>query len=185
MSLPPPRDEHHVFEDKLLDELMGPRMLPPEVYHHAVTVWQCPPSPLPDDAQQVWIRPDGTDDWQHVGYTAGPVFGMDHGAPDPSASAVLAVPVVQYGNTTSFTVEAPLTGTMRALFDALTTCHRAHLDRRLLRIAEDLGQWEPHVRRDFSAVQQVLEAAGIGDGYGRLTIPQPVRPPIEPPAPRP
>lgn len=80
----------------------------------------------------------------------------------------------QYGKTTALSVEytTSLTGSMRGLFDALEASHRADLDRRLVRLANDLGRLEPHVRHGFHVVQQVLETAGI-------TIPQPVRPPIE------
>ncbi|MFD5656956.1 hypothetical protein [Streptomyces hirsutus] len=149
----------------------------PDVVHPDV-------SPLADDLQQVWVLPDGATDWQHVGYTTEPIIGIDYGAADPGESAVITWPH-RYGKTAalrSVTVEAPLTGDTRALFDALLAGHRAHLDRRLRRLATDLGRWVPHVRHDFHKVQHVLEEAGIGDGYGRLTIPQPVRPPIEQPA---
>lgn len=38
------------------------------------------------------------------------------------------------------------------------------------------------IRNRFDAVQRLLEEAGIADGYGRLTILQPVRPPVPNPA---
>ncbi|MFF3928597.1 hypothetical protein [Streptomyces hirsutus] len=148
------------------------------------TVWQYPPPSATDDLQQVWVLPDGATDWQHVGYTTDPIIGIDYGAADPGESAVITWPH-QYGKTAalrSVTLEASLTGDTRGLFDALLVGHRAHLDRRLRRLATDLGRWVPHVRHDFHKVQHVLEEAGIGDGYGRLTIPQPVRPPVEQPA---
>ncbi|MDT6983720.1 hypothetical protein ACFSUJ_12100 [Streptomyces lusitanus] len=141
-----------------------------------------PASPLPDGAQQVWIRSDDGTEWEHLGYTSGPLVSMDFGQPDPADTAVLTWPH-QYGKTAlTTTVEVPLTDGLRSLFDALTAGHDRELDRRLRRLAKDLDAWEPHVRHDFQRVQQVLEDHGIGDGYGRLTIPQPVHPPIEPPA---
>ncbi|MDT7847231.1 hypothetical protein [Streptomyces justiciae] len=68
------------------------------------------------------------------------------------------------------------------LVDAVFAEHRAHRDRRIRRIADDLGLWPETARHQFDEVQRVLEAAGVGDGYGRLTIPQPVRLPVPPPA---
>ncbi|MFF9279549.1 hypothetical protein [Streptomyces griseosporeus] len=173
---------------------MTPVPLPPdpyraildEAYHLPLpdlqaTVWRYPEA-LPDGAQQVFVAPPGTTDWEFVGYTTDPIVGVDYGAPDPGETALIAWPR-QHGKTTAFTwtLDAPLTGSVHTLFDAFLARHQAGLDRRLRRLARDLGQWEPQVRHDFHAVQQVLEAHGIGDGYGRLTIPQPVRPPIEPP----
>ncbi|MFC7906439.1 hypothetical protein [Streptomyces nigra] len=156
-------------------------------YRQAVTeryyeVSRYPLDPLPDGAQQVWILPDGARTWEPLGFTTGPVIGVDYGAPDPAETAVITWPR-QYGKTAAFTasIDVPLTDGLRALFAALDASHRASLDQRLRRLADDLDRWEPHVRYDFHRVQQVLEDAGIGDGYGRLTIPQPVRPPIEPP----
>lgn len=50
------------------------------------------------------------------------------------------------------------------------------------RLAADLGISSYVARRHFDAVQDVLEQAGVGDGYGRLTLRQPVRPPVQAPA---
>ncbi|MFF9269117.1 hypothetical protein [Streptomyces rochei] len=137
--------------------------------------------PLPEGAQQLWVLPDGATEWQHVGYTTEPIIGIDYGAPDPAETAVIAWPY-QHGKAAALaSVEASLTDGMRSLFDALTAGWQASLDRRLRRLADDLGLWEPAVRHEFQQVQQVLEGAGIGDGYGRLTIPQPVRPPVDTP----
>ncbi|WP_320784158.1 hypothetical protein [Streptomyces sp. CRN 30] len=132
------------------------------------------PGPL-----QLWALPEGC--------ITGPVSGIDHGAPDPAETTVIAWPYGHGKTAAALTasIDVPLTGSMRALFDTLLAGHRAHLDRRLRRLADDLGQWEPCVRRDFAAVQQVLEVHGITDGYGRLTVPQPVRPPVQPPPRRP
>ncbi|WP_157876880.1 hypothetical protein, partial [Streptomyces graminilatus] len=49
------------------------------------------------------------------------------------------------------------------------------------RLADEFDRPRFLVRRQFYAVQHVLEAAGIGDGYGNLTVPQPVRPPVPTP----
>lgn len=132
--------------------------------------------PTPDDARQMWFRSHEPPDWEPLG-TTGPVIGLDFGVEDPYESAVLGWPH-QYGKTAALSVEytTPFTSVMRGLFDALEASHQADLNRRLARLARDLGRFVPHVRHDFHAVQQVLEAAGITDGYGRITIPQPVRP---------
>ncbi|RSR98054.1 hypothetical protein EF913_28400 [Streptomyces sp. WAC04189] len=154
-----------------------------EEYRQAVEeryyeVYRYPLGPLP----QLWVLPDGATEWQHVGYTTEPIIGIDYGVPDPAETAVIAWPY-RHGKTAALaSVEASLTGGMRSLFDALTAGWQASLDRRLRRLADDLGLWEPAVRHEFQQVQQVLEGAGIGDGYGRLTIPQPVRPPVDTPA---
>ncbi|MGA4896724.1 hypothetical protein ACPCAJ_01995 [Streptomyces griseoincarnatus] len=135
------------------------------------------------DLHEVYFRPLTGGEWQSLGYTTGPLVGMDFGAPDPADTAVLAWPH-QHGKATltaSLDIEVPLTDGLRSLHDALAAAHSRALGRRLRRLAHDLGQWEPHVRVDFQRVQQVLEDHGIGDGYGRLTIPQPVHPPIETP----
>lgn len=134
--------------------------------------------PPPEDVHQMWTRPHGATDWEPLGYTTGPVIGLDHGAADPYESAVLAWPH-QYGKTAfAFELTVPFTSSMRGLFDALDASYQAALDRRLVRLADDLGRFLPHVRHDFHAVQQVLETAGVLDGYGRITIPQPIRPSI-------
>lgn len=161
-----------------------------EAYRQAVTryyeVYRYPAEPLPDSAQQVWCLPAGATEWEPVGYITDAVIGIDFGAPDPGESAVIAWPY-KHGKTAALTVtlETPLTGGLRALYDALLVSHQADRDQRLRRLADDLGWWEDAVRSHFEAVQQVLEEAGVSDGYGRLTLPQPVRPPIIPPWPLP
>ncbi|MDX5570264.1 hypothetical protein PYK79_52905, partial [Streptomyces sp. ID05-04B] len=144
-------------------------------------VFRWPDPPTDERAAQVWIQPEGTTEWQPLGYTTDvPVVGMDHGVPDPYESAVIAWPQ-QYGKTHHITAafDPSSTGAMRRLFEALLT---ARLDRRLRRLARDLGRREATVRRQFEQVQTVLERTGIGDGFGQLTIAQPVRPPLDPPA---
>ncbi|MGC4918671.1 hypothetical protein [Streptomyces albogriseolus] len=144
-----------------------------EQYHNG-----CP------DLHEVFFRPLTGGEWKSLGYATGPLFSMDFGAPDPAETAVLAWPH-QHGKaafTASIDVDVPLADGLRSLFDALAAAHGRALGQRLRRLADDLGQWEPHVRHDFHRVQQVLVDHGIGDGYGLLTIPQPVHPPIEPPA---
>lgn len=64
--------------------------------------------------------------------------------------------------------------TYRNLLDELGRCQRA----RVRRVAHDLRLPLEEASRSFDAVQRVLEAAGVGDGYGQLTVPQPVRLPI-------
>ncbi len=46
------------------------------------------------------------------------------------------------------------------------------------RLAAELGIPAHVARQHFDAVQHLLEETGVGDGYGDLTIPQPVRPPV-------
>ncbi|MET9140534.1 hypothetical protein [Streptomyces parvulus] len=146
----------------------------------AYEVYRAPIDPLPDGAQQVWVMPAGATEWEPLGYID-PVLNTVFEDASEDEAALVDWPV-RYGKT-AFTasIDAPLTDGLRALYDALAAGHQKGLDRRLGRLADDLGLWEPVVRRQFGEVQQVLEQAGIGDGYGRLTIPQPVRPPIEPP----
>lgn len=190
MIVPLPDDPHLKAKEQLLRDMMAEARTAraEEAYHQTIedqyyTVSGFTPGPLPDDAFQVFFRPHDATDWQALGYTTDPIIGIDYGAPDPAESAVIAWPH-QYSKTaalTTVTVEAPLTGDTRALLDALLAGHRARLDRRLHRLADDLGLWEPAVRVQFHAVERVLEEAGIGDGYGRLTIPQPVRPPVSAP----
>ncbi|MFE9684146.1 hypothetical protein [Streptomyces sp. NPDC006285] len=159
---------------------------PEEAYRQAIedqylSAYRYTPDPPPDSAHQMWIRSHEATDWEPLGYTTDPILGLDYGAPDPYESAVLAWPH-RHGKTAfTFELSAPFTSSMRGLFDALDASYQADLDRRLVRLADDLGQFEPHVRHDFNAVQRVLEDAGVLDGYGRVTIPQPVRPPVEPP----
>ncbi|OQQ16109.1 hypothetical protein B0675_02150 [Streptomyces sp. M41(2017)] len=62
----------------------------------------------------------------------------------------------------------------RDLAEELHRCQR----RRVRRLAYELHIPIDEASRSFDAVQRVLEANGVGDGYGCLTIAQPVRPPI-------
>ncbi|MEU6376777.1 hypothetical protein [Streptomyces sp. NPDC046909] len=89
----------------------------------------------------------------------------------------------QYGKSAGVltaTIEASLTG-IHTLVDSLFANHQAQRDRRVRRLADDLGLWPETARSQFDAVERVLEAAGVGDGYGRLSLTQPVRPPVPPP----
>ncbi|WP_435218376.1 hypothetical protein [Streptomyces sp. bgisy034] len=185
MIVPLPPDPDRELEDRLLRDTAKDRVFRAlETYRQAVMdqyvpVYQYPSAELPADAHQMWVQPHGADSWQHLGYTSGPILGLDFGQHDPEMAVAWPfqdVPVV------STTVEVNLTDTMHALFDALLSSHRADLERRLHRLAEDLGRWVEQVRHDFDQVLAVLEAAGIADGYGRLTVTQPVRPPVQVPA---
>ncbi|MDX2520563.1 MULTISPECIES: hypothetical protein [Streptomyces] len=71
------------------------------------------------------------------------------------------------------------TDQMRRAFGRLNAQIEQRRTRRLLRLARDLSLPLFLVRSRFNAVERVLEASGIGDGYGGLTIPQPVRPPVQ------
>jgi hypothetical protein len=70
------------------------------------------------------------------------------------------------------------TDQMRRAFGLLNAQIEQRRTRRLLRLARDLSLPLFLVRSRFDAIDQVLEASGVGDGYGGLTIPQPVRPPV-------
>lgn len=118
-------------------------------------------------------------EWTPVG-VLGSIEGLDDKQEDPAAPAFVWPHL--HGKTalttrleTSFTYTRSRFDEAIHVFDAL---YRARLDRRLARLARALGQWEEIVRRDFHAVQRVLEDAGVLDGYGRVTVPQPVRPPV-------
>ncbi|MEV1063409.1 hypothetical protein [Streptomyces sp. NPDC050263] len=86
----------------------------------------------------------------------------------------------QFGKT-AFTIDIPFSGALRQCFEPLFAAARARKDRRLARLAGQLGRNLGAMRHQFDTVVRVLEAAGIADGYGNLTIPQPVRPPVQPP----
>ena len=131
---------------------------------------------------EVLFRPLTSGDWQALGYSTAPLVGLDYGAPNPGETATVFWPR-KHGKTAALSLdfEAACGDGTRALLDALLAGHQAQMDQRLHRLAQDLSQWEPRVRRDFTAVQQILEDLGIADGYGQLTIPQPVRPEPLPP----
>jgi len=76
------------------------------------------------------------------------------------------------------TIEAPLTEALLTALQPQFAAAQACIDRALTRLADDLRTPLPLARQHYAAVVQTLEAAGIADGYGRLTIPQPVRPPV-------
>ncbi|WP_405909586.1 hypothetical protein OG742_37290 [Streptomyces sp. NBC_00828] len=87
----------------------------------------------------------------------------------------------QYGKR-ELTVEyTPYDGT-RSLFGWVDAHVRARRASTVDRIADELGLPTHLARHQFEGVQRVLEDTGIADGYGLLTVPQPVREPITPPA---
>lgn len=91
----------------------------------------------------------------------------------------------QYGKTRlrgGLEVTFQPTDQMRRAFGRLHAQIERRRTRRLLRLARDLSLPLFLVRSRFNAVERVLEASGIGDGYGGLTIPQPVRPLVQLPA---
>lgn len=79
------------------------------------------------------------------------------------------------------TIEAPLTKALLAALVPQFAAAQASIDRALTRFAAELQVPLPLARQHHAAVVRTLEAAGIADGYGRLTIPQPVRPPVPTP----
>lgn len=81
----------------------------------------------------------------------------------------------------AFRLEASfqITDRMRRPWGALDALIEEQRTRRHLRLARDLCLPLFLVRSRFNAVDQVLEASGIADGYGGLTLAQPVRPPVQ------
>lgn len=76
------------------------------------------------------------------------------------------------------TIEAPPTEALLAALQLQYAAAQASIDRALTRLAAGLQTPLPLAREHYAAIVRTLEAAGIADGYGRLTIPQPVRPPV-------
>ncbi|MEV8124808.1 hypothetical protein AB0P07_11945 [Streptomyces sp. NPDC085944] len=153
-----------------------------ETLYYEVSSYRYPAAPLSDDVRPVFFLPDGATEWKSLGYTNDPIADTVYELVVRGKVPGVTMPC-QHGTTSfSATVQASIDDGLRTLTNAIAAVCERDLDRRLLRLADDLGRWEPHVRLEWHQVQQVLEDAGIADGYGRLTIPQPVRPPIEPPA---
>ncbi|MEU1478926.1 hypothetical protein [Streptomyces sp. NPDC005760] len=75
----------------------------------------------------------------------------------------------------AITVRFPTTQAMSRAFAALLAADRARQDRMLQHLATDLGIPASLAREQYDDVVRVLETAGIADGYGLLTVPQPVR----------
>lgn len=128
---------------------------------------------------------DEEQDWHHLGYTYRD-FALGAFPGDPDGIGVLDWPR-KHGrkNLAAHTFKTQLTAVLdEVLFTGVSEHVRARQDATVRRLARDLRTTPARARADFDAVQRVLEAAGIGDGYGRLTTPQPVREPIHPPDPR-
>ncbi len=77
-----------------------------------------------------------------------------------------------------FTHEGPLSHSARAALKPFFAQLLVRRDRTVHRLAHHLGLHPAVVRTQFDQVQHVLEETGIGDGYGCLTLTQPVRPPV-------
>ncbi|CAL9598590.1 hypothetical protein [Streptomyces sp. enrichment culture] len=152
-----------------------------ETLYYEVSSYRYPAAPLSDDVRQVFFLPDGAPEWKSLGYANDPIADTVYELVVHGEVPLVTMPC-QHDTSLPATVQASIDQGLHALTDAIAAVCERDLDRRLLRLADDLGRWEPHVRLEWHQVQQVLEDAGIADGYGRLTIPQPVRPPIEPPA---
>lgn len=78
----------------------------------------------------------------------------------------------------AFTHEGPLSHTARAALKPFFAQLLVRRDRTVHRLAHSLGLHPTAARQQFDQVQHVIEEAGVGDGYGQLTLTQPVRPPV-------
>lgn len=137
-----------------------------------------PPAPPPRDF--VFIR-----DEDHVWTAVDGLVGVDFGY-EPAEAVVVWPRQSESGKrVVALALEAAFqqTEAVKGLFAWVDAHVRARQDSTVSRLADELGRPPSLVRRQFDAVQDVLEAAGIGDGYGRLTVPQPVRLPVQAPAP--
>ncbi|MFF8485194.1 hypothetical protein [Streptomyces antibioticus] len=151
--------------------------------NHQHNEHQNEPAPmLPPGSSGAVSVGDGTGGWAEIGTLSGPVIGLDYGQPD--ARHVVVWPR-KYGKRllleTEFTTE-PVSNRFIDFIERMYAETRARQDRRLARLARELGLWPAAVRHQYNAVVRVLEATGHADGYGNLTIPQPARPPVLPPA---
>lgn len=136
--------------------------------------------PQPDRPEtQVWIRPHGEDDWQHLADS--PMVSFDPGVPDNCAMVMWPRHHGKRALTGEITFEGPLSETARLWLEPLFADLLVRRDRTVHRLAHELGLDIRAARHQFDLVQHILESAGIGDGYGRLTIRQPVRPPVQAP----
>ncbi|WP_328439341.1 hypothetical protein OHA71_23675 [Streptomyces sp. NBC_00444] len=188
--VPMPPDPHREITEQLLRYMAESRMRrASEAIEQGIAqvqralVERFPAHPLSDGMHQVWVRPDGAGGWQHLGYTSGPIAGIDFGQPDPG---LVVVWPHQNGKRTVFsmelTFEGPSHGALMKVFEPFLGAALASRERRVARLAADLGLYRETARHQYDEVLRVLEAAGVADGYGRLTISQPVRPPIPAPA---
>ncbi|WP_314411405.1 hypothetical protein [Streptomyces sp. DSM 40484] len=77
-----------------------------------------------------------------------------------------------------FTCTAPLSDAGQAMLRTFLAQLLARRNRTVRRLARHLNRPAVVVGRQFDQVERVLEETGIGDGYGCLTLTQPVRPPV-------
>lgn len=77
-----------------------------------------------------------------------------------------------------FTLKGPRSRLARAALRPFFAQLMIRRDRTVHRLAHHLSLHPAVVREQFDQVQHVLEETGIGDGYGCLTLTQPVRPPV-------
>lgn len=121
--------------------------------------------------QDVMFIGDGTHGWTEVDGIVGVDFGHEPSVP------VVAWPRPYGKRVVALALEATFhqTNVMKGLFAWVDAHVRARQEATVVRLADELGWPEPLIRRQLDAVQHVLEAAGVGDGDGNLTVPQPVR----------
>ncbi|MGY1498571.1 hypothetical protein ACW4TU_18560 [Streptomyces sp. QTS52] len=132
-----------------------------------------PPTP---PRQNVLLIRDETHSWSEIGGVVGIDFGFE------PRERVVVWPR-QHGKS-ALTLEATFhqTDGLRDLFARVDAHVHARRQTTVTRLADEFHRPRFLVRRQFDAVQDVLEQAGIGDGYGGLTIRQPVRPPVPAPS---
>lgn len=136
-----------------------------------------------------------TDGWQELADVARAAFG-EHRRPidiglDGIHHALTDVQLTSKNPETAFvwrrqhgksalTLEATFhrTDGLRDLFAWVDAHVHARQQTTVDRLAAELDISAYVARRHFDAVQDVLEQVGVGDGYGGLTLTQPVRPPV-------
>lgn len=193
MIVPLPPDPTRKLTDRILRDIAESRMIAAteavqqgidEVQRFLVERFPWPP-PAHREMNQVFIRPHGADDWQHLGYTdSAGIVGVDYGFAPVREVVVWPRRYGKSALTAEFTFEGPFAfaAAARAMCEPLFAELLVRRDHTVHRLAHELGLDVRAARHQFDLVQHILETSGIGDGYGRLTIPQPVRPSIAPPA---
>lgn len=105
-------------------------------------------------------------------------ISLEHQHPDDPELPLWPYLRLQQSLTKEFTFEVPLSDTAYTALHPLFVQLLVRQLRTVHRLAHHLGLHPKEAWRQFDQVQHVLEDAGVGDGYGCLTLNQPVRPPV-------